>query len=229
MWKQSESIGEVAAALCLAQSEFSIVPKDAKNPFFKSTYADLATVVKTVQPVLSKHGLAVVQTMEPSNTGVCVVTTLLHSSGQFISSCLHMTPVKNDPQGIGSCITYARRYCLSAILGVVSEDDDDGNAASAPDKHSTPNMIEKKKEATPLDLARGIFMSYSELGWKKDDIMAKFKEITGKDDMKNLSKGDVSKLEKDLELRRVVKKAEDAGGVVVLEKKLNPEADDLLK
>jgi hypothetical protein len=84
---------------------------------------------------LSKNGLSVIQTTAQAETGVLVETTLAHSSGEWVAGVLHVKPVKDDPQGLGSAITYARRYALSAMVGVAPEDDD-GNAASG--KHSDP-------------------------------------------------------------------------------------------
>ena len=126
---QSEQIGKLIEALSKAQGEITGALKDSKNPFYKSSYADLASCWDACRAQLSKHGLAVVQTTEPNQDGVTVVTTLAHSSGEWIRGTLPMKPVKNDPQGIGSCITYARRYALAAIVGL-AQIDDDANAAS---------------------------------------------------------------------------------------------------
>ena len=128
--ERSESISGIATALSEAQGEFPIIPKESSNPFFKSKYAELSTIVRTVQPVLRKHGLSVTQLTEDGESGITVRTMLMHKSGEYISGTLKMQPVKSDPQGIGSAITYARRYGLSAILGIATDDDDDGAAAS---------------------------------------------------------------------------------------------------
>lgn len=127
---KSESINELASALCKAQSVMTFAKKDAANPFFKSKYADLSAVVDAIKKPLADNGLAYAQATDiDEHGGVIVETTLLHSSGQWIGSRLRMMPVKADPQGIGSCITYARRYGLQALVGIPA-DDDDGNAAS---------------------------------------------------------------------------------------------------
>src|SRR5688572_33264995 len=101
----SENIGELADALAQAQGEITGALKDSKNPFFKSSYADLASCWDACRQPLTKHGLAVIQTTEVAQNGVdvLVVTTLAHESGEWIRGRLHMTPVKPDPQGIGSC------------------------------------------------------------------------------------------------------------------------------
>jgi hypothetical protein len=125
---QSEQINELAAALAKAQGAIKGATKDTANPFFKSKYADLASVWDACRAELTANGLSIIQTTDDSQ-GVTVVTTLAHSSGQWIRGRLTMRPVKDDPQGIGSAITYARRYALAAMVGVAPEDDD-GNAAS---------------------------------------------------------------------------------------------------
>lgn len=129
-------LGNLAAALSAAQGEIGIVEKDRENPFFKSSYATLDAVIKATKAPLSKHGLAVVQTTEIGPEGrVMLRTSLIHKSGEKVESVYPIVPIKNDPQGYGSAITYARRYCLSAIVGVApAEDDDDGNEASKPSR-----------------------------------------------------------------------------------------------
>ena len=125
----SPTIGKLAGALSKAQGEIHGAIKDSTNPFFKSSYADLAAVIEASREQLSKYGLAVIQTNELSDSGVVVVTTLVHESGEWIRGKLKMNPVKNDPQGVGSCITYARRYARAAAIGI-AQVDDDGNAAT---------------------------------------------------------------------------------------------------
>lgn len=126
---QSESIAKLAEALSKAQGKIKGAAKDTANPFFKSKYADLASVWDACRDQLSAHGLSVIQTTEDGLEYVTIITTLSHSSGEWIRGRLTMKPVKNDPQGVGSAITYARRYALAAIVGVAPEDDD-GEAAS---------------------------------------------------------------------------------------------------
>lgn len=127
---KSETINELAAALSKAQGEIKGALKDQNNPFFKSKYADLGSVVEAIRAPLSKHGLSYVQLTEPTEKDeVRVETVILHSSGQWIGSTLALPVSKADAQGFGSAITYARRYGLSAAFGVAPEDDD-GNAAA---------------------------------------------------------------------------------------------------
>jgi hypothetical protein len=129
MSEQSEQINELAGALAKAQGKITGALKDSANPFFKSKYADLASVWDACRSALSDNGLAVIQLTESDDSGVFVVTTLAHSSGQWMRSRLRLTPKDDSPQAMGSAITYGRRYALAAMVGV-AQVDDDGNAAS---------------------------------------------------------------------------------------------------
>jgi hypothetical protein len=126
---KSENIGQLALALSKAQGQMKFAAKDANNPFFKSKYADLASVIEAIKVPLSANGIAFVQATDFEDSAVIVETILLHESGEWISGRLRMQPTKNDPQGVGSAVTYAKRYGLQALVGVPS-DDDDGNAAT---------------------------------------------------------------------------------------------------
>lgn len=126
----SEQINELAAALAKAQSQIERAKKDSTNPHFKSSYADLASVWDACREALTGNGLSVAQSAEASGDGGYGVTTmLLHTSGQWMSGTLYLKPTKDDPQGAGSALTYARRYGLAAMVGVAPADDD-ANAAS---------------------------------------------------------------------------------------------------
>ena len=135
---QSEQIDQLATALAAAQAELEPAEKNSSNPHLKSRYADLTSIYTAIRAVLPKHGLSVVQTMMPNSENKAHVrTTLMHISGQWIAGeCILPSDKQNGVQGIGSAITYARRYSLSAIVGVVSEEDDDG-AGAMPQKGST--------------------------------------------------------------------------------------------
>jgi hypothetical protein len=128
--ESSESINEIATALAKAQAEIEGASKDSLNPHFRSSYADLASVWDACHKALAKNSIAVVQQTQIYDGGLVLVTKLVHSSGQWFRSEYPINPVKSDPQGIGSAITYARRYSLMAMTGVAGRDDDDGNAAS---------------------------------------------------------------------------------------------------
>jgi len=128
---KSESINDIAKALCEAQKEIKSAVKGSENPFYKSKYADLGAVWDACKEALTKNGLSVTQTFEPADSGVTIVTTLLHISGQWIEGRLCLKAVKQDPQAYGALCSYGRRYSLAAIVGVVTEDDD---AESATDR-----------------------------------------------------------------------------------------------
>lgn len=144
--QKSEQINEIAKALAQAQSEMGAAKKDAKNPFFKSSYATLEAISEACLHLLNKNGIAVSQTTMhlSSSTDVSLCTTLMHSSGQWIQSVYPVHPTKNDPQSLGSALSYARRYSLAAIAGVTVSDDD-GEAAQQEYRQS----YNKPKETQP--------------------------------------------------------------------------------
>lgn len=121
---------KIYAAFVKAQAAFGPALKSSSNPHFKSRYADLSACVEAVIDALNANGIAMVQKSVPVDSGVCVETLFLHESGESMSSGpLHVPASKNDAQGYGSAMTYARRYSLMAACGIAPEDDD-GNAAS---------------------------------------------------------------------------------------------------
>ena len=125
------------------QKEFKGMTPDAQNPFFKSSYITLDGILETVRPILSKHNLCVLQEATGDGEYIFVKTKLAHISGEILETdILKMKPQKNDPQSMGSCITYAKRYQLAALLGICESVDDDGNKATYPDK--TPQSKENK-------------------------------------------------------------------------------------
>jgi hypothetical protein len=142
----SEQLNELAAALSKTQAMLQGAVKDAKNDHFKSKYADLASCWDACREALAANGLSVVQLPEGDGSVVTMTTMLIHTSGQWVSCTGTFKPTKADPQGLGSCITYARRYQLCAIVGI-SPEDDDGNAASEPVKQQA--KPEPKPERKP--------------------------------------------------------------------------------
>jgi hypothetical protein len=142
----SENLNELAAALSKTQAMLQGAIKDAKNDHFKSKYADLASCWDACREALAANGLSVVQLPEGDGSVVTMTTMLIHTSGQWVSCTGTFKPTKADPQGLGSCITYARRYQLCAIVGI-SPEDDDGNAASEPVKQQA--KPEPKPERKP--------------------------------------------------------------------------------
>lgn len=131
----STEIRNLAKALLTFQAEMGVVAKSDTNPFFKNKYASLPVILSAIKDPLQKAGLTFTQFPTGENE---MTTTLLHAdSGEFMRGTFKMTPAKNDPQGQGSVITYQRRYALGAILGLNIDEDDDGQAASAPTAKET--------------------------------------------------------------------------------------------
>lgn len=136
---KSESIGELAKALAAFQAEVKQPLKDKTNPFFKSTYVDLTGVVEAIINTAPKHGLSFIQYPINQDNKVGVVTVLMHASGEFIETePVFAKPGKDDAQAVGSVITYLKRYSLSAVFGITSDEDDDGNRGTY--GNSNPNQ-----------------------------------------------------------------------------------------
>ena len=125
-WK-SNNIDKLAGALCKAQGEMDGATSSSTNPFFNSNYADLHTVISSAIPHLSKYGLCISQGNEIIPGAVCVTTTLLHESGQWLRSKVKVPMPKVDAQGVGTAITYGRRYGLAGMV-CIAQKDDDGNS-----------------------------------------------------------------------------------------------------
>ena len=150
---KSEDIDSLAAALNKAQAEMSGAKKSAKNPFFKSNYANLEEVINCVKEPFANNGLSFVQ-FPISGEGLAgVETIIMHESGEFISNEFMLKCAKNDPQGMGSAITYARRYGLQSAVGIPSEDDDGEGAMQR--KPKAPLMTAKDAE-TKLETAKTV-------------------------------------------------------------------------
>ena len=130
--KKSETLIEFSKAFAKTQQEMKQPLKDANNPFFKNKYVPLENVVEAITESASKNGLSFTQFPSSDEFGnVTVGTLVMHESGEWIEyDPIKMKPAKNDPQSIGSAITYAKRYALSAIFGITSDQDDDGNEAT---------------------------------------------------------------------------------------------------
>jgi hypothetical protein len=142
-------VPKLTEALIKAQGKFEKAVKDHKNDHFGSRYADLASVLNACRDALNEEGLAVVQTVERLPEGGCFLrSTLLHTSGEQISSEYPVCPVKPDPQALGSAVTYARRYSLMALVGIAPEDDDDGNAASGRDQGGRHDRAQGSQRST---------------------------------------------------------------------------------
>src|SRR5690606_15403268 len=130
--KTSEDIKEITKALVAFHSEVGRITKDGTNPHLKNRYATIDQIIEEIRPVLASHGLFVMQLPSNSEAGeIQMVTRLYHVSGQWMESpSLKIKVERNNAQGIGSAITYARRYSLTSFLGLNTGEDDDGHAAS---------------------------------------------------------------------------------------------------
>lgn len=148
--KTSESITKIAPALIKFNSEVGKIEKDGENPFLKNKYATLDKIIEVIRPVLSTNKLAVMQDVISGDGFMTVKTLLLHESGEwFESEGTTLRLVKNDPQGVGAGITYARRYDLSAFLSLNTGEDDDGNSqmneGMPPENAITPKQVGELK------------------------------------------------------------------------------------
>ena len=172
--QHSTNVDEVLKALVRAKSEIGSITKGSKNPFFKSKYADLSAILNEVEPVLEQHGLAVLQPVHDNH----IVTTFVHSSGQYISilGTELVAAKENDPQAMGSAITYARRYSISAALSLNAENDDDGERAMKRNQPA-PNKEELKPGTTTWQKA---VFALRDKTVNIDQIDRKFK-LTGAD------------------------------------------------
>jgi hypothetical protein len=153
----SSDLGKLAAALSKAQGEITGASKDAKNPHFGNRYADLASVWEACRSALAKHEIAVVQIPTADGAKVTVDTMLIHASGEYVSGALTIQAKDAGPQSIGSAVTYARRYGLSALVGVAPEDDDaeaaegraSGIQAGRPAQPQRSNPVPSRNVTTP--------------------------------------------------------------------------------
>jgi hypothetical protein len=139
MTNKSTSINELAKALVVFHLKVDTIKKDAKNPFFKSTYASLSNILDGINEPLIECGLSISQ-FPSGDYGL--TTILMHESGEYIESEYQMRPVKDDPQGRGSCITYQRRYAIASVLSLNIDEDDDGNQAT----HGKSNPEDDNRE-----------------------------------------------------------------------------------
>jgi hypothetical protein len=138
---------KIATALVKAQKAFGPALKTSTNPHFKSKYADLAACVEAVIDALNDNGIALVQQSHHCEDGVIIETLFIHESGETISGGkFHVVAAKQDPQGFGSAMTYARRYSLQAACGIAPEDDDGNRAVSAPRAAEKPSRAIRSKE-----------------------------------------------------------------------------------
>lgn len=179
MLTTSTELADLGAALAKAQGQIRVAVEDSVNPHFRSRYASLAAVWKACRGPLAANGLSVVQGIGTAGGEVVCTTRLIHASGQWVESVLTVAPRKADAQGIGSAATYARRYTLSALVGIATaENDDDGNEASetrqATDNRPPPNEAPEAPATAhhaswPGDRAR-FCATVGDLGWTYEDL-----------------------------------------------------------
>jgi hypothetical protein len=210
-------LGEIAAALAKAQGEMEAAKKDSENPHFRSKYADLASQWEAWRVVGPKNGLAVVQLPGfDAETGVASVTTLLlHTSGQSLSDTLHAPVQKADPQGVGSALTYLRRYGMAAMVGIAPEDDD---AESAVDRERPARTYDSRPasakkipgDATKWNGHGGKLLTDESI--PVADLAAVRKWLNNKDPQKNADL--ITALDGEMERRRL---ADDDGVVKQLD------------
>jgi ERF superfamily len=191
---RSESIAALGAALAKAQGEMAAAAKANLNPHFQSRYADLASIWDACRVPLSKNGLAVLQPVSAEGARVSVRTLLVHASGEWIGETLTITALQNTPQGIGSAVTYARRYALAAMIGV-APDDDDGNAATRPAFDTRTGEIHEpspKAEPDARTITDGqrkrLFATAKEKGWSKELIQDALKTKFNLDSTKAITR-----------------------------------------
>jgi len=224
---KSESITELAKALSIFQGKMTAVKKDAINPFYKSKYATLDTIWETIRKPLSENGLSIAQTMDSWEGHVALETTLYHISGEWISGLQALNPVKDDPQSLGSAISYARRYSLSAILGIVTDEDDDANVASKPEPvKSTTTVVKDTGKDVPQKgtiteaQTKKIYASVKEKGITADQAKAYLKQVFKKMSTKELTISEASRLIEDIEAGKLNKEVKEEGYLVKEAKRL---------
>lgn len=188
--KTSESVKDLFTSLSKAQGEFSVATKDAKNPFFKSNYADYESVVRACRSQLTKHGLGFTQVFEDTEIGKSITTRIFHESGEWMESSMSFKLLKDDPQTFGSASTYYKRYALQAALGIVaSDEDDDAEHAQARHVQSKPVPQQQQKSQPQTESNNSKFASKEQvaeiyaIGRKKKfsdaDIFKIIKNVAG--------------------------------------------------
>jgi hypothetical protein len=190
---QTDSIKELATALAKAQAKIKIAVMDKTNPHFKSKYASLASVHDACLDALSSNGLSVAQGFLTQDGHTYLETKLMHSSGEWLSSCIKLVIDRQNMQGFASATTYARRIGLSSMVGVVADEDDDCEAATdrSPETktYHKPLPAEIQVRGTsPTDAQiKRLYAICKENGWSQIDLKSYIKEMLGIDSVKNLT------------------------------------------
>jgi len=203
--KHSESVANIAAALCKFQASVTNPKKESINPHFKSKYADLDAIINAIRPTLKECGLAFIQNpVTDQNGNIGVYTMILHESGEFIEFDPVYIPVgKATPHQVGAAMTYARRYSLGAALGIATDEDDDGNSVDPKqpkqqekqERQQRPQQQQRPQAlATPQQLKKFFAMGRSEKGLTDEQLKKLVKYQTGKESSRELTKQEVSDL-----------------------------------
>ena len=179
--KTSENINDIALALSKAQAVMSGAKKDSKNGFFKTSYSDLASVMAAISKPFADNDLCFIQGAEAADNKIAVTTRIIHKSGQWFESITTLPPTKNDAQGYGSAITYAKRYGLQAMAGVPSVDDDGQEAVKQNRIIDYTDQIIQLRDCRTMDQLGDAWINLSagarsELSHVKDECKLKFTE-----------------------------------------------------
>lgn len=197
MIETSVDTAKLDAALAKAQGEIEAASKDKTNPAFRSRYADLTAVWAACRPALAKHGISVTQWPVHAEDGRLHIVTRVAHAGEWIRSHFSIPVTKQDPQGYGSATTYAKRFTLAAALGIVADEDDDGNAASS---RPAPRQEPKPEPAQPAEtLADTIIRRFNEA-----ESAADFEELVTRARVKwdKLATADKARVSNAVEARR---------------------------
>ena len=195
MHTKSDSIIKLAEALAAAQAEIENAHKTSNNPHFRSKYADLAEVINTARPTLAKHGLSVTQWPSYADGLVSVETLLTHKSGEWIANTASAPADKLTAQGVGSAITYLRRYSLAALACIAQEDDDGNEASKRPAKpQETPAPVETIDTERAAKIDNGV----KETGGDREAILRHYKIESFRD----LTDAQAAQVEKRIEAAR---------------------------
>ena len=184
---KSENIGQLAKALSLAQGQMQSAKKTSENPYFGSRYADLSQIIDVARKPLVDNGLAITQLIVPELDFAEIQTVLMHESGEWIASGIRLQPAKPNPQGMGSALTYARRYAYAAILGIASEDDDaecaTGRDAKATDAKATSvSPYKATPEANEAEKYKSFWGALRKKGYTPEQVRSKLGVRSVKDD-----------------------------------------------
>jgi hypothetical protein len=187
--KTSEQINEISTALSKCQAELKNPSKSSKNPFFKSNYANLDSVIEAVKGPAAKFGLSYASGVVENDKGMVLTTRLMHSSGQWLEDQLPLIGKLDTMQAIGAAITYARRYSIQSLFGVTGEEDDDGNSVSQQPKQRQQPAFVRPSAPRIEDDRKKVLGAFIQLGIDEEGISKMIRkpfESTSSDDISKL-------------------------------------------